>query len=136
MINTRLAVAIHILALIASNPQSQPTSELIASSVNTNPVVVRRISSLLKKAGILTSRPGVPGAALKKEPSEISLLEIYKAVQVHDELFAIHEKPNPNCSVGKNIQATLDTTFDSVQKAMEKELKNKSLKDILEHLSE
>lgn len=135
MINTRLSVAIHILTLVASNPNEPLTSEFIASSVNTNPVVIRRISSLLKKAGILTSRPGVPGSALTKAPSEISLLEIYEAVQVQDDLFAIHEKPNPNCPVGRNIQATLDKTYYSIQKAMENELKNKSLKDVIEHLS-
>lgn len=135
MINTRLSVAIHILTLVASNPNEPLTSEFIAGSVNTNPVVIRRMSSLLKKADILTSRPGVPGSALKKDPSEISLLEVYKAVQVQDDLFAIHEKPNPNCPVGGNIQATLDETFNSIQQAMENELKNKSLKDVIDHLS-
>jgi DNA-binding IscR family transcriptional regulator len=134
MVNSRFAVAIHILSLIALGPREQVTSDWIAGSVNTNPVVIRRISSMLKKAGILKSSVGVPGAVLAKDPSEISLLDVYKAVQMEDELFAIHEQPNPNCRVGKNIQSTLDEVFLSAQKAMENELASKSLKDIIDHL--
>jgi Predicted transcriptional regulator len=132
MVNTRLSVAIHILSLIAANPRE--SSEMIAGSVNTNPVVIRRMISQLKKAGILTSRPGVAGASLKRDPEDISLLDIYRAVQPHEELFAIHDKPNPNCQVGRQIQTTLDQTFHSVQQAMENELASKSLKDVLTHL--
>ncbi|MCY8344084.1 Rrf2 family transcriptional regulator [Bacillus haynesii] len=132
MVNTRLSVAIHILSLIAANPRE--SSEMIAGSVNTNPVVIRRMISQLKKGGILTSRPGVAGATLKKDPEDISLLDIYRAVQPQEELFAIHDKPNPNCPVGRQIQTTLDQTFHSVQQAMENELASKSLKDVLTHL--
>ncbi|MCI4127360.1 Rrf2 family transcriptional regulator [Bacillus haynesii] len=132
MVNTRLSVAIHILSLIAANPRE--SSEMIAGSVNTNPVVIRRLISQLKKGGILTSRPGVAGATLKRDPEDISLLDIYRAVQPQEELFAIHDKPNPNCPVGRQIQTTLDQTFHSVQQAMENELASKSLKDVLTHL--
>ncbi|WP_195536806.1 Rrf2 family transcriptional regulator [Bacillus paralicheniformis] len=132
MVNTRLSVAIHILSLIAANPRE--SSEMIAGSVNTNPVVIRRMISQLKKGGILTSRPGVAGATLKRDPEDISLLDIYRVVQPQEELFAIHDKPNPNCPVGRQIQTTLDQTFHSVQQAMENELASKSLKDVLTHL--
>ncbi|UTR13219.1 Rrf2 family transcriptional regulator [Salipaludibacillus sp. LMS25] len=135
MINTRLSVAIHILALIATQQGKALSSDFIAGSVNTNPVVVRRLSSLLKKAGILTSKPGQPGAKLIKEPENISLLDVYKAVQTHDDLFSIHEKPNPRCDIGSRIQVTLDTTFVRVQQAMEQELANQTLGDILNDLS-
>lgn len=136
MINSRLSVAIHILSLITSDSYKQISSEVIASSVNTNPVVVRRISSLLKKAGLLTSRVGISGYTLTKDPSEISLLEIYKAVQTKADLFSIHEEPNPKCPVGRKIQSTLDLTFESVQNAMENELSSKTLKDVTDHLFE
>jgi len=132
MINSRLAVAIHILSLISTDERA--SSDMIAGSVNTNPVVVRRTISQLKKAGILTSRAGVPGASLKKDPSEITLLEVYRAVQSKEELFAVHDNPNPDCPVGKNIQRALDETFGSVQRAMENELASKSLYDVMNHL--
>ncbi|OAH57385.1 MULTISPECIES: Rrf2 family transcriptional regulator [Bacillaceae] len=134
MMNSRLAVAIHIMVLVASNSRELLSSDMIASSVNTNPVVIRRMSGMLKKAGLLTSRAGITGSELTKDPADISLLDIFKAVEPKDELFAVHEKTNPNCEVGKNIQSTLDVTFDRVQQAMENELANQSLKDVMNHL--
>ncbi|BAU29923.1 BadM/Rrf2 family transcriptional regulator [Aneurinibacillus soli] len=135
MINSRFAVAIHILSLIAANPGKSVTSDYIAGSVNTNPVVIRRISSMLKKAGLLQARAGVAGAVLAKEIADISLLDVYRAVQAQDELFAIHESPNPNCPIGRNIQSTLEEAFLDAQKAMENELASKSVADIVHHLS-
>ncbi|WP_249872168.1 Rrf2 family transcriptional regulator [Oceanobacillus saliphilus] len=130
MKNSRFAVAIHILSIAST--QSGATSDFIAASVNTNPVVIRRINSLLKKAGILKSQAGIPGIYLTREPSEITLLDIYKAVQGKDETtFSIHEDPNPQCVVGNNIQATLEDSFMRAQKAMENELANQTLDDIV-----
>lgn len=134
MINSRFAVAIHILSLVAAGPREQVTSEFIASSVNTNPVVIRRISGMLRKAGLIQSNIGTPGSILTKDPQEISLLEVYQAVQNKDDLFSIHENTNPNCMVGKNIQRTLEESFYKAQLAMENELANQSLHDIIEHL--
>ncbi|WP_370296334.1 Rrf2 family transcriptional regulator [Rossellomorea marisflavi] len=132
MINTRLSVAIHILSLVAMDPKQ--SSDQIAQSVTTNPVVIRRLSGDLKKAGLLTSQAGVPGFNLTRDPKDITLLDIYKAVNMEKELFSIHDKPNPNCPVGKRIQGTLDETFKSVQAAMENELNEQTLKDIMNHL--
>ncbi|KMK95240.1 Rrf2 family transcriptional regulator [Rossellomorea marisflavi] len=132
MINTRLSVAIHIMSLVAMD--SKQSSDQIAQSVTTNPVVIRRLSGDLKKAGLLTSQAGVPGFNLTRDPKDITLLDIYKAVNVEKELFSIHDKPNPKCPVGKRIQGTLDETFRSVQTAMENELNEQTLKDIMNHL--
>lgn len=135
MVNSRFAVAIHILSLIASTKnRDQLTSDWIAASVNTNPVVIRRISGMLKKAGIIDSNVGIPGSILTKLPSEITLLEVYKAVQPQEELFAVHDKPNPECPVGKRIQSTLDNVFHSIQMEMESKLAGQSLQDVLDHL--
>lgn len=135
MVNSRFAVAIHILSLIASTKnRDQLTSDWIAASVNTNPVVIRRISGMLKKAGIIDSKVGIPGSILTKLPSEITLLEVYKAVQPQEELFAVHDKPNPECPVGKRIQSTLDNVFHSIQMEMESKLAGQSLQDVLDHL--
>ncbi|GIN88117.1 putative HTH-type transcriptional regulator YwnA [Heyndrickxia sporothermodurans] len=135
MVNSRFAVAIHILSLIATTKdRDQLTSDWIASSVNTNPVVIRRISGMLRKAGILESKPGIAGSILTKAPSQITLLEVYKAVQPQEDLFSLHEKPNPECPVGKKIQSTLDDVFHSVQSAMESKLADQSLQDVLDHL--
>ncbi|GIN99457.1 Rrf2 family transcriptional regulator [Brevibacillus laterosporus] len=131
MVNSRFAVAIHILSIVASTPCGQATSAYIAGSVNTNPVVIRRISSMLKKAGMIESKVGSPGATLTKSPEEITLLDVYKAVQSPDELFAIHEEPNPACPIGRQIQHTLTDVFFSAQQAMEQELASKTVADVL-----
>lgn len=136
MINSRFAVAIHILALVANGPREQVTSEFIASSVNTNPVVIRRISGMLRKAGLIQSNVGSPGSILTKNPHDISLLEVYRAVQNKDNLFSIHGNTNPNCTVGKNIQSTLEESFHRAQLAMENELAKQSLYEIIKHLFE
>lgn len=134
MINSRLAVAIHIMVLMASNPRETISSEWMASSVNTNPVVVRRIMGMLRKAGLLTSRAGKTGGVLTKDPAHITLLDIFRAVEPKKDLFAVHEKPNPECPVGKNIQSALDVTFGRAQTAMEQELNSQTLKDVMNHL--
>ncbi|MBQ0138157.1 MAG: Rrf2 family transcriptional regulator [Kurthia sp.] len=135
MVNSRFSVAIHILSLIASTKDNGLlTSDFIAGSVNTNPVVIRRISGQLKKAGLIQTKSGVSGYSLTKTPVEINLLDVYHAVQAPSELFAIHEHPNPNCSVGKEIEQTLDTIFSSVQQAMENELKVRTLEDVLQRI--
>ncbi|WP_397536418.1 Rrf2 family transcriptional regulator [Rummeliibacillus pycnus] len=135
MVNSRFSVAIHILSLIASSKDTHTlTSDFIASSVNTNPVVIRRISSQLKKAGLIASHAGVSGYELIVSPRDITLLDIYRAVQAPEDLFAIHDKPNPNCAVGKQIQSTLDDVFCSVQQAMESKLEEETLQDVLDHL--
>ena len=135
MVNSRFAVAIHILSLIATtSDKALLTSDFIAGSVNTNPVVVRRISSLLKKAGLISSRKGISGYELTKKPEDISLYDIYRAVEEPEELFAIHQAPNLACSVGRQIGTTLTDVFGSVQQAMENELRSQTLQSILDRL--
>ncbi|RYL87549.1 Rrf2 family transcriptional regulator [Sporolactobacillus sp. Y61] len=134
MINSRVAVAIHTLALIASRPHDDLPSDYIASSVNTNPVVIRRILGMLRKAGLIRTSVGKAGAALRKSPSEISLLDVYRAVEPSSELFAVHANPNPHCPVGKGINAVLEEAFHGAQSALEKKLKAQSIQNILDHL--
>lgn len=136
-ISSRFSVAIHILSLLDINKASSNTSEFIASSVNTNPVVIRRIMGMLNRAGLVDVRPGVAGARLARNVSDITLLDIYNAVNVVDEdaLFGIHESPNPECMVGRNIQAAIVPLFISAQKAMEKVLQDVTLQDIIQDIN-
>ncbi|MBF2483066.1 Rrf2 family transcriptional regulator [Listeria welshimeri] len=129
-ISTRFSVAVHILTLIDMNKERSITSDTIAASVNTNPVVIRRIMSKLKKAGLIQSSPGISGTYLLKNATEITLYDIYQAVKVTDNLFDIHKNPNPNCEVGANIQETLDTVFIHAQQKMEADLKRTTLSQI------
>lgn len=115
-------MAVHILSLIAINKDC--TGDFIAGSVNTNPVVVRRLMGMLKRAGLVKIRSGVGGAALQKHQDEITLLDVYRAVEVIQEgqLFNFHDDPNPQCPVGRNIEAALRVEMLEAQSAMEQRL--------------
>ncbi|MEK4248644.1 Rrf2 family transcriptional regulator [Paenibacillus sp. FSL W7-1287] len=136
-ISSRFAVGIHILALIELNKDGVSTSEFIANSVNTNPVVIRKIIGMLKQAQLVHVRPGIAGAELAKKISDITLLDVYKAVQVvsENELFSIHDQPNPQCPVGRNIQEAIGPVLITAQSAMEKVLNHITIKDIVTDIS-
>ncbi len=136
-ISSRFSVGIHILALIEINKNGISTSEFLAASVNTNPVVIRKIIGMLKNAGLVKARPGIAGAELAKELSDITLFDVYKAVNVvqEKELFTVHDNPNPECPVGRNIQKTIGPLFTSAQLAMEKVLKSLTLEDVVKDIS-
>ncbi|TRY24561.1 Rrf2 family transcriptional regulator [Brevibacillus sp. LEMMJ03] len=131
-ISTRFSIAVHTLSLIAVSP-NDCTGDFIAGSVNTNPVVIRRIMGMLKKAGLVDVRPGVGGASLLKDPSQITLLDIYRAVNVTEEnqLFRIHENPNIRCPVGRNIEQVLQAELRDAQSAMEQRLAQTTLADLI-----
>lgn len=131
-ISTRFSIAVHILSLIAVSP-NECTGDYMAGSVNTNPVIIRRIMGMLKKAGLVDVRPGVGGASLLKSPDEITLLDIYRAVDVAEEnsLFRLHEGPNPNCPVGRNIEAVLQAELAEAQAAMEHRLAQRALSQLI-----
>ncbi|MNJ51104.1 putative HTH-type transcriptional regulator YwnA [compost metagenome] len=137
-ISSRFSVAIHILTLLEFNKNGISTSEYLAGSVNTNPVVIRRIIGMLSKAGLVEVKPGVAGSKLAKPLSEINLLDIYRAVNVvnQDALFAVHDSPNPNCNVGRNIQSSIEPIFSMAQRAMEESLKHVNLKQIVDDVSD
>ncbi len=135
-ISSRFAVGIHILSLLEVNKGGVSSSEFIANSVNTNPVVIRKIMGMLKNAGLVNVRPGIAGAEIARDLSEITLLDVYKAVNVvqEKELFGVHGHPNPACPVGRNIQDTISPVFSAAQLAMEKSLGNVTLEDVVKDI--
>jgi Rrf2 family protein len=136
-ISSRFTVAVHILSLVTIENSALCTSEWIAESVNTNPVVIRRVMGKLKNAGLIQVRRGTGGAKLHKPLNEITLLDVYRAVEVVEEgeLFQFHEKPNPNCPVGANIQAVLELILNRAQEAMEKILDEVTMEELVTVLS-
>ena len=66
-ISSRFTVAIHTLICIEMfKADHKVTSDFIASSVNVNPVVIRRLLQQLKKAGIVQVARGSGGADIAK----------------------------------------------------------------------
>jgi len=135
-ISSRFTIAVHILSIIKQNPSTICTSEFMAESVNTNPVVIRKILSYLKKAGIVQVRRGTGGAFLVKDLDAITLLEIFRSVEVveEDKLFHLHENPNPDCPIGANIQAVLELILVQAQEAMEQVLANITMEQVITSL--
>ncbi|MEW9701590.1 Rrf2 family transcriptional regulator [Paenibacillus sp. SI8] len=136
--SSRFTIGVHILSLIDMEKGEHCTSEFIAGSINVNPVIVRKVSGMLKKAGLLHVRQGVGGATLAKQPDAITLLDIYRAVEVAEEtdLFQFHEQPNPNCPVGSNIQSVLQLKLQQAQAALEQELAHVTLDQVVHDLAD
>ena len=133
-ISSRLTVAVHVLLCIeVFKDQRKVTSDFLASSVNVNSVVIRRILQQLKKAGIVRVTRGSGGADTARPLEEITLLDLYHAVECVDGegLFHFHEDPNNLCPVGRNIHAVLDGRLEEVQAAMEREMSSVTMRDIL-----
>ena len=81
----RFPVAAHALAYMAHKgafgPAQAMPSGVLASSIPTNPVVVRRVTALLAKAGLIATRPGASGGSwLLRQPEDIRLNQVLKAV--------------------------------------------------------
>ncbi|GEQ00491.1 Rrf2 family transcriptional regulator [Staphylococcus arlettae] len=132
-ISSRFTVAVHILALLKIEKEYTLTSSQIAESVNTNPVVIRRLMGKLKDAGFIEVSRGNSGVRLLKSLDEITLFDVYKAVEVVEQghLFQIHEDTNINCTVGANIQIVLEVILENAQDAMEAVLKSVTLDNIV-----
>jgi Rrf2 family protein len=131
--STRFTVAVHVMTLLASEEGHPITSDYIAGSVNTNPVVVRRALGLLTKADLVKTIEGTGGGAmLAKAASKISLADVFRAVE-QGELFSLpRAKPNPRCPVGKSVQGILAEHTANVEKAIEKEMEQVTVADILD----
>ncbi|RKJ04161.1 Rrf2 family transcriptional regulator [bacterium D16-54] len=133
-ISSRFTIAVHVLICIETFKNDyKVTSDFLASSVNVNPVVIRRLLQQLKKAGIINVKRGSGGADIKKRLDEITLLDVYNAVECVEDgrLFHFHESPNERCPVGKNIHALLDVRLEEIQKAMERKMRSVSIQDIM-----
>lgn len=130
--NSRLAMAAHIVSVLASRWPASATSAEIAGSVNTNPVVVRRILAALARAGIVESGKGKSGGSkLVKCPEDITLWDLSVALgEAH--LFSIHKNPeNPRCKISCGMKAALGRAFAGAEKAAQDRLRRVTVKELL-----
>lgn len=133
----RLSDAVHILTYIgaANIVEDDLSSRAIAGSINSNPSLVRRLMSSLKNAGLITSEPGRAAVALTRSTKEITLLDVYKAIDETD-LFHVDEETNQKCPIGANIQSALHKAYDEVQKQAEIEMNKITLESIVNDVIE
>lgn len=132
-ISSRFTIAVHIFACVSAFEKDRKvTSDFLASSVNANPVIIRKILGMLKNAGLVTITRGSGGVAIAVAPDEITLYDIYRAVECVDgQLFRFHENPNPLCPVGRNIHKVMDEKLIRIQNAMEQEMKAVTIADVI-----
>ena len=133
-VSTRFSDSIHLLAYIKIYADTKLTSDAIARSIETSPVVVRRLMSKLRQAGLITTTPGTAQPALAKPLSQISLLSVFYAIEGHKPLLVVDPKTNPDCIVGGNIQTVLKQYYQDAQTAAEARLAKTSLQDVVDNI--
>ena len=132
-ISSRFTIALHIFACVETFKDTHKvTSDFLAGSINTNPVIIRKILTQLKNAGLITVARGTGGITVNRPLEEITFHDVYQAIDPveNGDLFHFHEAPNPNCPVGRNIHALLDDKLRTIQDAMEDKMKQYSLADM------
>lgn len=137
-INTQFSIAVHVMAGLGSKArhgESAP-SRMLAESVNACPSFVRRVMSKLSKSGLVRTTTGKSGScALARDPREISLLDIYRAVEA-PKAFAIHHYPaKDQCKVSCGIKPALQKVLDRTQDSLERSLQGTTLADVLKDMS-
>jgi Rrf2 family protein len=133
--NSRMTVAVHILSylvLAARRHSDAVTSQQIAKSVRTNPVVIRRLLGLLRKRGLVRSRRGASaGWTLARSPGAISLLDVYTAVHA-DPIFGLHASPpNPQCPIGRGLPSTLRKVYGTLDSELRRQLARTSVDEVV-----
>ena len=131
-INMQFSIAVHMLAVLAQAPDRDITSSDLAMSVNTSPSFVRRVLAKLSKAGLVETVTGRAGACwLARDAKQISLRDIYRAVDA-PKAFSIHgyaeHKP---CPVSRNIKGALNRALARTQTAMEAQMGETNLAQIV-----
>lgn len=128
MPSSRYTVAVHALLLLEGPEGGFVTSEWIAGSVNTNPVVIRRLLRELQAAGLVEGQKGSRGGyRLTRPPAQVSLWDVYSGLR-EEGPFGLHPNPpNPRCPVGSRIQGRLRAVYDATEASMRRVLDGTSL---------
>jgi Rrf2 family protein len=126
-------MAVHVLAVLAYKEGDRVTSAVLAGSINTNPVIVRRLLLSLQKAKLVeTSKGSGSGSRLSRSPKRINMVEIYRSVEDSESFAVPAGKPSVICPVGHCILEVLAKVFASAQNAMECDLAKTTLSDVID----
>ena len=130
--SSRFAVAVHVLTLMAWSDDESLKSEQIAGSVNTNPVVIRRMLCELAQDKLVVSQTGSTGGSrLARKPGQITLLDVYQAVEGGD-IFSLHRQhPSRRCPVGVGIETVLGEVREEIDSAIEQVLARTTIEDVV-----
>ena len=133
----RFAMAVHVLALLAYRQGDRVTSSLLAASVNTHPVMIRRLLLALQRAKLVeTSKGAGAGSRLTRAPGRVNLAEVYRAVEDDEPFARPSHKPDATCPVGSCIRITLEKVFASAEGALERDLAKTTLAEVIDACKE
>lgn len=134
-ISTKSSIAMHCLIFIAEcGERTRVTSGLLAKSTGCNPAAIRSILGALQKAGLIVVARGVGGAHLAVDPAQLTLWDVYRALEPDglDHLIGLHPAPSPYCPVGRNIGAVLQEPYRQVGQAVQRQMQQITLAQMLE----
>ena len=134
-ISMKCSVAVHCLIFIhEAKGIAKVTSNLLAESTGSNPVVIRNILSALKKAGLITVPRGTGGAELCAAPSQITLYQIYSALEPNGvtSIIGIHPCDGRPCPVAQNIRKVLKTPYHKIEDAVKKAMEEVTLQSMID----
>ncbi len=134
-ISMKCSVAVHCLIFIhEAKGIAKVTSNLLAESTGSNPVVIRNILSALKKAELITVPRGTGGAELCADPSQITLYQIYSALEPNGvtSIIGIHPCDGRPCPVAQNIRKVLKTPYHKIENAVKKAMEEVTLQSMID----
>ncbi|MCD8307513.1 MAG: Rrf2 family transcriptional regulator [Clostridia bacterium] len=127
----RFPTAVHALLFVAVlSPKKRVTSSLAAESAGSNPVIIRNIFLDLSRCGLIAAAPGKNGGVvLAKDAKEITLWDIYEAVEPNDaeEIFSIHDDDASETPIGKNFYRILYPHMEEAVSAMKASMEQVTL---------
>ena len=130
--NCRFAMAVHVLAVLGHRQGGRVSSAMLAASVNTNPVIIRRLLLALQAAKLVETRKGPGfGSRLSRAPENIDLAEVFRAVECEESFAMPRRAPNGDCPVGQCIREALEEVFASARNALEGDLARTTLACVL-----
>lgn len=130
--STKLSDTLHILAFLCLGTSQRLTSAKIAVSVKTNPAYIRQLMAALKNAGIISNTQGQANASLTRAADQVTMLDIYRAVEGDKPLLHLDVDTNPECGVGIHIQLAIADFYREIQDVAEQKMQEITLQDIIE----
>jgi Rrf2 family protein len=128
----RFAMAVHVLTVLAYKEGDRVPSSELAASVNTNPVIIRRLLLDLQTARLVDTTKGAgAGSRLSRAPARINLAEVYEAVEAKIPFARPTRKPNDACPVGQCMQKVLGDIFASAEEALKTNLRKTTLASLM-----
>jgi Rrf2 family protein len=132
VVNQQFTFAVHIMTVLACSPGEVIGSQTLAASVNTNPVVVRRLLLALRRARLIETFTGKHGGArLRKKPNQISLVEIYDAVESPQVILVNERKALKRCHVSCQMKSIMSSVAESTDRAVRKHLRGITLAQLV-----